>query len=108
METETPLITIPRRPDDNDDNSSDDFGGVDTGSSSDLTNEEKDRDEVKEIEKYLEKETGRVILMRWATTLAILATAMVVTFTTYRLLKNEQVNNFEEAVSSSSIVVYLF
>ena len=57
------------------------------------------RDEVKEILKYSQKETKRVQTWRLLVTLALVATGVVVTMTTYRSLVDQEENNFEDAVS---------
>ena len=58
-----------------------------------------ERDEKKEVYKMSAKDTRRVQLMRLAVTLALLLTALGVTLTTYKFLKEEENNNFETAVS---------
>ena len=60
-----------------------------------------ERDEVKEVKKSSLKDTRRVNVLRLATTFVLLLTALLVTLTTYRFLKNEETNNFETAVSLS-------
>ena len=58
-----------------------------------------ERDEVKEIEKITSKDTKSVNVSRLLATAALLVTAFMVTFATYSLLKQEERNNFEMAVS---------
>jgi len=58
-----------------------------------------ERDEVKEIEKITSKDTKSVNISRLLATAALLVTAFIVTFATYSLLKQEETNNFETAVS---------
>ncbi|CAB9524809.1 Receptor-type guanylate cyclase gcy [Seminavis robusta] len=60
------------------------------------------RDEVKEIEKSSQVDTANVRLWRLATTGALLLTAFLVTYATYRFLKNEERNNFETAFEQFS------
>lgn len=58
-----------------------------------------ERDEKKEVYKMSAKDTSRVRRWRGAMTLVLLLTALGVTLTTYKLLKDEERNNFEVAVS---------
>ena len=60
--------------------------------------QEEVRDEVQEVQKLASKDTRRLHLWRVVVTLVLLATAIVVTFTTYSFLKQEQSDNFHEAV----------
>ena len=71
-----------------------DMGSSDFGNSS-----RNSRDEKKEVYKMSAKDTFRVQLWRAAVTLVLLLTAFAVTWTTYRLLKDEEESNFEVAVS---------
>jgi hypothetical protein len=64
-----------------------------------------ERDEVKEVQKITQKDTNKVNLWRLATTVALLMTAFVVTFTTYKYLKAEETSNFKVAVSFSPLLV---
>ena len=57
-----------------------------------------ERDEKKEVYKMSAKDTFRVRLWRAAMTVVLLLTALGVTLTTYKLLKDEERNNFEVAV----------
>ena len=61
--------------------------------------EEDMRDEKKEVEKMAAKDTFRIRLWRLALLVILLAVAIAVTMTTFEILKQEQVNNFESAVS---------
>ena len=61
-----------------------------------LTQEEKD--EMKEVMRMAQDDTNRVNRWRIMATLVLLITAFCVTYTTYRLLKIEEHNNFETAV----------
>lgn len=57
------------------------------------------RDEVREIQRLSAKDTRRIRLWRVVVTCSLLATAIAVTLTTYRQLDEEQLQNFEVAVS---------
>ncbi|CAB9505736.1 Receptor-type guanylate cyclase gcy [Seminavis robusta] len=61
-----------------------------------------ERDEKKEVYKMSAKDTRRVRLWRFVVTAALLITALVVTLTTYRFLKNEETSNFEVAFEQFS------
>jgi hypothetical protein len=56
-------------------------------------------DEKKAVYKVSAKDTRRVQLGRAGAILVLLLTALGVTLTTYKLLKNEETSNFETAVS---------
>lgn len=58
------------------------------------------RDEVKEVKKMTSKDNKSVNVSRLLATCALLVTAVCVTSATYLLLKDEERNNFETAVSS--------
>ena len=58
-----------------------------------------ERDEVKEVQKSSSGDTRSVNLSRLAATFALLVTALIVTVATYSILKAEEKNNFETAVS---------
>ena len=58
------------------------------------------RDEVREIRELAKKDTRRVRMWRLFVTVALLATSCSVTVTTYRLLRQEEEDNFETAVSA--------
>ncbi|CAB9519351.1 Guanylate cyclase [Seminavis robusta] len=68
-----------------------------------LTQEEKD--EVKEVIKMSQTDTNRVKIWRMMAVGVLLITAFCVTFTTWRLLKNEETNNFEIAFDQFSRTV---
>ena len=57
------------------------------------------RDEILEIRKQSQKETARVRTWRILVTLALLATAVAVTVTTYLLLVDQEDKNFRNVVS---------
>ncbi|CAB9515789.1 Receptor-type guanylate cyclase gcy [Seminavis robusta] len=63
---------------------------------------EDERDEKKEVYKMSAKDTRRVQLWRFVVTVALLVTALVVTLTTYRFLKDEETSNFEVAFEQFS------
>ena len=73
-----------------------DFGGTSSGSDQELPSE---RNEIKEILKMSKKDTRSVQVWRIVATCALLVTAFIVTCTSYLLLKQEEKNNFETAVS---------
>ena len=56
------------------------------------------RDEVGEVRKMSSKDTRRLRLWRIVVTSVILLTAFAVTFTTYKLLKQQEDENFKTAV----------
>lgn len=58
-----------------------------------------ERDEKKEVYKMSAKDTFRIQLGRVAVTVILLLTALGVTLTTFKLLKNEETHNFEVSVS---------
>ena len=58
-----------------------------------------ERDEVKEVEQLAATETSRIQRWRLTLTLALVATAVAVTWTTYRISKNEQDEQYFQAVS---------
>ena len=70
-----------------------------TVTDSEDSTESQGRDEVKEILKLSRKETKRVQTWRLLVTLALLATGIIVTSTTYRSLVAQEEANFEDAVS---------
>ena len=61
------------------------------------------RDEVAEIQKASSKDTRRVQMWRLAVLLALVVTGVTVTLSTYRNLKKAEQENFETAVSVSSL-----
>ena len=63
------------------------------------SSDESRRDAKKEVYKMSAKDTFRVQLWRFAVTVVLLLTAFTVTWTTYKLLKEEEQSNFEVAVS---------
>ena len=67
------------------------------------TDSETERDEVKEVRRVAQKDTFNVKLWRFAMTSALLMTALAVTLTTYKFLKQDQYEAFKTAVSSQSI-----
>ena len=64
---------------------------------------ESERDEVKEVRRVAQRETFNVKVWRFAMSGALLMTAMAVTFTTYKFLKNDQYEAFETAVSCGEL-----
>ena len=60
------------------------------------------RDEVVEVRKMSSKDTKRLRLWRLVVTSVLLLTAFVITFTTYRLLEQQEDSNFQTAVSFST------
>ena len=60
--------------------------------------------EKQEVYKMSAKDTFRVQLWRVAVTVVLLLTAFAVTYTTYRLLKQEEQSNFEVAVSVARVI----
>ena len=81
-----------------DDDSKEEGGGLDTTSPS---ASESERDEVQEVHKTTQSETRRLHIWRGIVTFVLLLTALAVTLTTYKLLKSEQHDNFETAVSTA-------
>lgn len=75
-------------------------------SSTSLSSDEQDRDEVKEIEKMASRETRLVLILRAVFTVALLCTAVIVTIFTFQALTNQQDENFNQAFSqfSSSLI----
>ena len=69
----------------------------DTGTASSKV--ERSRDEEEEIRKQSQKETARVRFWRTLVFLALLATAVSVTATTYSLLVKQEDENFRNVVS---------
>ena len=67
--------------------------------SSDYGNLSSERDEVKEVKKASREDTRIVQKWRLGVTVTLLLTAFVVTLSSYKLLKAEERNNFETAVS---------
>ena len=59
-----------------------------------------ERDEVREIKQWSSRDTRRIRLWRFLVTMSIVATAAAVTATTYILLKQEETDDFETAVST--------
>lgn len=62
--------------------------------------DEEYRDEVEEIHRQAKEDNSRVCLGRTLATGALLATAIAVTWSTYVVLKKEEQEDFEMAVSS--------
>jgi hypothetical protein len=75
--------------------------GIDVDSTVDTTHgsTSSSNDEKKAVYKMSAKDTRRVQLGRVGAILVLLLTALGVTLTTYKLLKNEESNSFETAVS---------
>lgn len=71
----------------------------DTQKTSASSSADQNRNELKEIQQFAAKETAWIRMWRLLTTLVLLATASVVTITTYRFLQEEQKKSFEQAVS---------
>ena len=69
------------------------------GSSGQFSSAE-ERDEIKEVQKMSRKDNLLVQGWRIATTVVLLVTAFIVAYTTYRFLKTEEQQSFEDAVSS--------
>jgi hypothetical protein len=57
-----------------------------------------DRDEVKEVRKLSSKDTTRIRCWRLVVTVVLLLTAFAVTFRTYKLLQQQEHENFVTAV----------
>lgn len=74
-------------------------GAAESNSSTTEREESTSRDEVQEIRKMSQKETTRVHIWRGFVTLALLATAVAVTATTYKLLMDQEDKNFRNVVS---------
>ena len=74
---------------------------VDGGSSTylDDTDNETERDEIQELQKYSRKDTIRIRVWRMVMAAVLLTTACAVTLTTYRLLKQELKRAFRDGVS---------
>lgn len=66
-----------------------------------LEEKEEDRDEVQEIQRQARGDNSRVCLGRSLATGALLATAVAVTWSTFVVLKEEEKNDFETAVSTA-------
>lgn len=64
------------------------------------------RDEVGEVRKMSLKDTNRLRLWRIIVTGVLLLTAFAVTFTTYSLLKEQEEENFQTAVSHYHIYAF--
>lgn len=60
-----------------------------------------ERDEVKEIREASKKDTARIRMGRIVMSLALLATSLAVTLTSFKFLKREEDDKFKTAVSSS-------
>lgn len=75
------------------------FCDEDLTSSHAYLSETPERDEKKEVYKMSAQDTKKVQLMRLAMTLALLLTALGITLTTFKLLKEEENKNFSTAVS---------
>ena len=73
--------------------------------SSDYGNLSSERDEVKEVKKASREDTRIVQKWRLGVTFTLLLTAFVVTLSSYKLLKAEERNNFETAVSFREITL---
>ena len=65
------------------------------------------RDEVHEVRKMSSKDTKRLHFWRIVVTSVILLTAFAVTFTTYRLLKQQEDENFKTAVCCLVLIPYI-
>lgn len=63
------------------------------------------RDEVVEVRKMSSKDTKRLRLWRIVVTSVLLLTAFVITFTTYKLLKQQEDSNFQTAVRTITSVI---
>ena len=60
---------------------------------------EDERDEIAEVHKFSRKDTNRIRLWRLVIAMVLLVTALTVTLTTYKILKSEQDESFDTAVS---------
>ena len=67
---------------------------------------EVDRDEVKEVRKLASKDTNRIKVWRYVITVVLCMTAVAVTVSTFTLLKQQEDENFQTAVSSAGINVF--
>lgn len=79
---------------------SDDFGMDSTTNPGESSSDE--HDEVQEVHKTTQGEKRRVHVWRAIATLVLLMTAVAVTLTMHKLLKDEEHSNFETAVSFSA------
>ena len=78
----------------------DELNGWENTSVSDSgTIEESSRDEVKAVREQSKAETFQVLKWKLAATLALLATALIVTFTTYKLMVEQEDKIFRNVVS---------
>jgi hypothetical protein len=93
-----------------DDDDEDEAVGGEVATSSD-TKPDGRRDEVGEVRKMSSKDTNRLRLWRIVVTGVLLLTAFAVTFTTYKLLKQQEDENFKTAVrpmQNKHIYIYIF
>lgn len=90
-------LSISRRNDDEDEEASDEDDDDEVTTHAETTGQFR-RDEVCEVRKLSSKDTSRLRLWRIVVTGVLLLTALVVTFTTYTLLKKQEDKNFQTAV----------
>lgn len=74
-----------------------DKGDDDTGSRSNPSDQ--NRNEIKEVEKLTNKESWRVFVLHRTVTLMLLVTAVTVISATFILLRNENKQDYSDAVS---------
>ena len=69
---------------------------------------EEERDEIAEVHKFSRKDTNRIRLWRLIIAMVLLVTALTVTLTTYKILKSEQDESFDTAVSERMFLFLMF
>jgi uncharacterized membrane protein YcjF (UPF0283 family) len=94
--------------DDDDDDDDDDEIGADGATTTETDPEPVDRrrDEMGEVRKMSLKDTNRLRFWRIVVTGVLLLTAFAVTYTTYNLLKQQEEENFQTAVSAFVVVIF--
>jgi uncharacterized membrane protein YcjF (UPF0283 family) len=65
-----------------------------------VSHDEDERDEVQEIKKYTSKDTNKVRVWRVMVTCVLLLTGAAVVYTSYTFLRREETYKFKQAVSS--------
>jgi hypothetical protein len=91
----------------NEDNEEEDDGlenSVFPDTSTEVSHEDDERDEVREIKKYTSKDTNKVRVWRAMVTCLLLATGAAVVFTSYTFLTREEEYKFKQAVSIIPVV----
>lgn len=63
-------------------------------------NQSEERNEVEEVKKMTEKENRRVFIWHKLVTAIMIATAIAITVTTYKILKGENADDYLTAVST--------